>query len=85
VTKLDTVHINLSVVASEVKFTHELPSQGQNGLDRDLKPRANKEVFERWTKAINYHYIEAGFSAKPMHMRDANPSVKLLVDKDLVL
>ena len=45
----------------------------------------NKEVFERWTKAINYHYIEAGLSAKPMHMRDANPSVQLLVDKDLVL
>ena len=71
-------------MASEVTFTYELPSQGQNGLDRELKARANKEVFERWTEAIDCQYIEARFCAKPMHKRDASPSIKL-VDKELVL
>ena len=83
--KLDIAHINPSAVASEVRFTYELPSQGQNSLHRELKTRANKEVFERWAKAINCHYIEARFCAKPMYKRDAGPSFKLLVDIALVL
>ena len=57
-----TWHINPSVVASEVKFTYELPSQGQNGLDRELVTGANKEVFERWTEAFNCQYIDTGLA-----------------------
>jgi hypothetical protein len=78
-------HIYLSVVTSEVKLTYELPSQEQNGLDRKLKTGANKEVIERWAEAIDCHCIEARFCAKIMHKRNAGPSVKLLVDKELVL
>jgi hypothetical protein len=83
--KLDIAHINPSVVASEVKFTYKLPSQEQNGLDRELKTGANKEVFKRWAEAIDCHYMESIVSAKPMHKRNAGPSVKLLVDEELVL
>jgi len=83
--KLDIAHINPSVVTSEVKFTYKLSSQKQNSLDHELKIVANKDVFERWAKAIDCHYIEARFCAKIMYKRDANPSVKLLVDKELML
>jgi hypothetical protein len=83
--KLDIAHINPSVVISEVNFTYKLPSQEQNSLDRELETGANKEIFERWAEAIDCHYIEARFCAKVMYKRDADPSVKLLVDKKLVL
>lgn len=72
-------------MASEVKLTYELPSQEQNGRDCELKTSVNKEVFERWTKAVHCHYIETRFEAKPMHKRDTNPSLKCLIDEELVL
>lgn len=72
-------------MTSEVKFTYKLPSQEQNSLYRELETRANKEVFERWTEAIDCHYIKARFCAEIMYKRNADPSVKLLVDKELVL
>ena len=83
--KLDIAHIKPSVVTSEVKFTYKLPSQEQNSLDRELEMVVNKDVFERWAEAIDCHYIEVRFCAKIMYKRDADPSVKLLVDKELVL
>ena len=71
-------------MASEINYTYELPSQGQNGLDCELKTGANKEVFERWTESINCHYIEARFCAKIKRKRDPGPSVELLVDRELM-
>ncbi len=72
-------------MASRGQFTYELPSQGQNDLDRELKTGAKKEVFERWTKAVDCHYPEARICAKPTRKRDASPSVKPLVDREFVL
>lgn len=72
-------------MASEVKFTYELPSQEQDNLHRELKTGANKEVFERWAEAVEYHCIDTRFCVEPMHRRDACPSIKLLVNKELML
>lgn len=72
-------------MTSEVRFTYKLPSQEQDSLHRELKTGADKEIVERWAKAIDCHYIEAGFRAKPMYNRNAGPSVKLLADKELML
>ena len=83
--KLDAAHISPLVVASEVKFTYELPSQEQNGLHQKLKTGVNKEVFEKWAEVVKCHYIEAKFCAEPMHRRDACPSIKLLINKELML
>ncbi len=82
--KLDIAHINLSVIASKVKSTYKLPSQEQNSLHCELKTRANKEGLKGWAKVVECHYIEARFCAKPKCKRDACPSIKPLVDRELV-
>ena len=82
--KLDIAHINPSVIASKVKSTYKLPGQEQNGLHRELKIRANKEGLKGWAKVVECHYIEARFYAKPKCTRDAHPSIKLLVNRELV-
>jgi len=84
VAKLDIAHINPSVVASKVKSTYKLPSQEQNGLHHELKTRVSREGLKGWAKVVECHYIEARFCAKPKHKRDACPSVKPLVDRELV-
>jgi len=71
-------------VVSEVKFTHQLPSQKQYSLDRELKMALSKEILERLAKAINCYRIETSFRTKPMDTGDTNPSLKLCVDMKLV-
>jgi uncharacterized protein YlxP (DUF503 family) len=84
-TELGIVDIGPSAVVSEVKFTHQLPSQEQHSPDRELKMAVNKEVLKRLAEAIDRHHIEASFRTKPMDMRDTGPSLKLCVYMKLVV
>jgi len=78
--ELGVVDISPSVVVSEVDFTHQLPSQKQYSLDRELEMAVNKEVLKGSAETIDHHHIEASFRTKPMGMRDTGPSLKLCVD-----
>jgi hypothetical protein len=83
-TELGIVDISPSVTVSGVEFTHQLHSQKRYSLDRELGMAVNKEVLEGLAETIDHHCIEASFPAKPMDMRDTNPSLKLCVDMELV-
>jgi len=84
VTELGVVDISPSVVASEVEFTHQLPSQKQYSPDHKLETAANKEALKGLAKTVDCHCIEASFCTKPMDTRDTRPSLKLCVDMELV-
>ena len=83
-TELGIADISPSVVVSEVEFTHQLPSQKQYSLDRELKMALSKEILKRLAKAINCHHIETSFCTKPMGTGDTSPSLKLCVDMKLI-
>jgi len=40
---------------------------------------ANEDIIEPQTETIDSHHIETSFAAKPMDMRDASSTAKLLV------
>jgi hypothetical protein len=82
--ELGIVDMSPSAVVSEVKFTHQLPSQKHYGLGREDKVALNKEVLERLAKAIDHHRIATRFRTKPMDTRYTGPSLKLSVDIKLV-
>jgi hypothetical protein len=82
--ELDIENISQSVMAPEVKLTHQLPGQEQNSLDRELKMTVDKEVLKRLAKAIDHHRVEASFHTKPICTRDTLPSIELCVDMKLV-
>jgi hypothetical protein len=82
-TKLDATDISLLVTCWN-QITHQLPSQEQDGFDRELETTANKEILKGWAKMINHHYMKASFYAKPTDTGDPSPSAKLLIDTILV-
>jgi len=85
VTKLIIVNISPSVMVTEVEFTHQLPSQKQYSLDRELRMALNKEVLKGLAEAIDCHCIETSFCTKPMDPRDTGPSLQFCVDMKLVV
>jgi hypothetical protein len=68
-----------------LQATEQLPSQEQDGFDRELKMTANKEILKGWAKILNHHCIKAGFYAKPTHAGDPSPSAKPRIDMILVI
>ena len=85
VMKLIIVNISLSVMVTEVKFTHQLPSQKQYSLDHKLRMALNKEVLKGLAEAIDCHHIKTSFCTKPMDLRDTGPSLQFCVDMKLVV
>jgi hypothetical protein len=45
---------------------------------------ANKQVFERWTKAVENHGMISTFNAKPIDARNPCASSKFLVNTKLM-
>jgi len=84
-TKLIIVNISPSVMVTEVKFTHQLPSQKQYSLDHELRMALNKEVLKGLAEAIDCHRIETSFCTKPMDLRDTGPSLQFCVDMKLIV
>jgi len=84
-TKLIIVNISPSVMVTEVEFTHQLPSQKQYSLDRELRMALNKEVLKGLAEAIDCHRIETSFCTKPMDPRDTGPSLQFCVDMKLIV
>ena len=46
VVELGAIDVSLPVVVTKVRFTHQLPSQKQHSLDRELEIAVNEEVLE---------------------------------------
>ncbi len=84
VTELDGAEVR-QIITLEVKFTHKLARQEQDGSQSELKTVLNKEFRKGGAKAFGHHCIEASFCAKPMSTRDTNASLQLHVDLKLVV
>ena len=82
--ELGIADVNPSGTASDVRCTHQLHGQKQNGLHCELKVAMNKEIFKRLAEAVDHHRIKSSFRTKPMDMSNTSPSIERCVDLKLV-